>query len=255
MFKKFIFIILFVSTFFTVDASFWSSFPTTEISAQKFLTTHKIEGISGRIVRGTPNYFENLKFDSHSKLVFLMGPDGLEQLGNKSGYEMLLMIGYTPEYIEHFITQGSIVKLALFPPGLDARVATWGNLLALAGEAYPEIHDDLLRHKEALELLAFESFEAAAGYRFGEVQKIGLTDERYMTYDRYLASSRGLLETRSFLFFTLRLNELFSGDGYTYDFEGNRGVKEYVTLASKLNEFKDFLLLHIEAELELATVH
>lgn len=230
MFKNLLLLFIFITS------SVYSDFPT--------------DGMFGRILRGKhEQHFETWNLDPNRKLIFLVGEDGLAELQGKTGYEMLLAIGYPIEYIEYLLNTGFRFKLVLFTNEAPIALATWDNTLALAAEVYPEIADDLFRHKEALKNVEFEEYERVAGYRFRDIDKIGHGDERYMTYERYHQSSRSLLETRSFLYFAVRLNELYGGDGYTYDDEGNRGLREYISIANVLKELKDFLLFDIEVEL------
>lgn len=208
------------------------------------------EGKFGRILRGKEeHHFETLNLDPTRKLIFLIGEDGLVQLQGKTGYEMLMAIGYPIAYIEHLVHSGFQFKIILFDQTVPIALATWENTLALAIEAYPELADDLFRHQEALKSLEFEEYERIAGYRFRDIDKIGRSDELYMTYERYLKSNRSLLDTRAFLYFTVRLNELYSGDGYTYDDDGNRCLREYIALASILDELKHYLLVNIVVDL------
>ena len=48
-----------------------------------------------------------------------------------------------------------------------------------------------------------------------------------MSPEGYSLSDKSLLDTRAFLFHTLNLNELFSGDGYTRDEDGNMKWKGF----------------------------
>lgn len=245
---KFITISLLVGlSFYPIDAS---QLHSPHKNAIEFINTQELEGLHGRIIRGThSDHFKYLNSDQNRKLAFLIGSDGLTMLKDKNGHEILVAIGYPLEYIEQIANQGNQFKLVLFSEHNGAQIATWHNLLHQAAEAYPDIADDLLRHQKSLEVLPFEHYENAAGYQFRDVEKVGKSDPRFMTYERYLNSSRSLLDTRAFLFFTLRLNELYSGDGYTYDYEGNRGLKEYIVPNQALEDFEDYLLLDIIVEL------
>lgn len=217
-------------------------------TVENFLSSHKFDGMCGRIVKSKDfQSLENMSSEVDRKLIFLIGDDGLGQLSGKNGYEMLILIGYPTKIIEYLTNQNYTFKLLVFPQN-DAKVATWENVLGLTAEVYPKIAEDLFRHQEAMKTLAFEEFELAAGYKFVDVQKIGQQDPRYMTYERYVNSSRNFFETRAFLYFTVQLNALFAGDGYTYDEEGNRGIKEYISINRKLTELKSYKLLDIHLE-------
>lgn len=210
------------------------------------LKTGEEKKLYGRVICGNDNeYFDRFHINSERRLIFLIGAKDCLSLYERGGKEILVALGYPHEYIESRITKGSYFKLVLYLEKMDQKEATWENVLNLASQAYPEIASDLKKHKRGLELLAFEDFEQVSGFKFKEVAKAGREDERFISYERYLKSNRSLLQTRAFLYFTLRLNELFSGDGYTYDEEGNRRLKEYVALNKNLIVLKDFLLFNI----------
>lgn len=220
------------------------------LSLEAFFERAHTENFTGRIIRGlSPEHFERLSFNPNCRITFLIGSDGFDMLDGKNGYEMLKMIGYPQAFIENICSQGYLFKIIAFTDTLDTKLATWENLFLLACEAYSEFASDFLTHENALTLLEFEDFESAAGYKFNDVKSAGDKDARYMTYERYSKSSRNLLETRAFFYFTLGLNKLFSGDGYTYDEEGNRRFKEYFVLNKNLSELDLYYLINLDVEI------
>jgi hypothetical protein len=97
-----------------------------------------ITGICGRIIRGKrPEDFETLTDDPERKLVMLMGPDGLGLLPGKTGHDMLVAIGYEPDYLRHKVAEGNQFKLVVFPEGGPAKLATWENAVEAVSEVYP----------------------------------------------------------------------------------------------------------------------
>ncbi|HEV8052121.1 MAG TPA: hypothetical protein VGP47_06485 [Parachlamydiaceae bacterium] len=242
-----------ISLFFSFDPTHVSASPRNEsLSFEKFYAQLHSEKVTGRIIRGlSPEHFEQLSFNPNRRITFLFGYDGFEMLEGKKGYEMLKAIGYRHDFIDTILSQGYTFKIIAFPDHLDATLATWENFFPLFCRAYPEFAQDLLAHQNMLSLLAFEDFEEAAGYKFIEVIQKGDTDMRYMTYERYLNSDRSLLDTRAFLYFTLGLNELYSGDGYAYDYEGNRCMQEYFVLNEHLSALEYYYLIDLEVALPL----
>lgn len=99
---------------------------------------------------------------------------------------------------------------------------------------------------------SFEEYEKASGFTYSEVQnqENATSDPRYMTYERFKkiiddhAEKRtgddviniGMRHFREFMFFTLWLNKLFSGDGYTYDEAGVQGLQESFVLNLPIKE-------------------
>lgn len=210
-----------------------------------------IIGLCGRVIRGTkPDDFRTLTDDPKRKLVLLVGPDGLQLLLGKTGLEALQVIGYEPEYIRRkVIEERNEFKLVVFEEGAEAVPATWDNVIAVVSRVYPEAAAMLYRNREALRNQKFEDIESLAGYDFSEVDKSGVMDPRFMTYERLQASCGNLVAVRSFLYFTVHLREQFSGDGYTYDDRGNRGLMEYIVENKPIHDLGEHALIDIEVSI------
>jgi hypothetical protein len=198
-------------------------------------TVKDVSGICGRIIRGIkPEDFETLTDDPDRKLVMLLGPDGLQSLLGKTGEEMLIEIGYEKDYIKRKVDEGNSFKLVIFPEGDEAGKAYWFEVLRFVSKAYPAIRKRIQKYLVQLRLSSFEKFEKEAGFIFSEVDKIGKEDDRFMTYDRYINSEDTLLNLRSFLYFTVHLRELFTGNGYTKTYDGKKGLSEYIAENKKI---------------------
>ena len=205
-----------------------------------------VNGLCARMIRGKkPEDYEHLTDDTNRKIVMLFGPDGLEKLPGSDGYGVLELLGFTKEHIAERVNAGYKFKLAVFEEGSEARLATWDNVTQLAGETYPDIRDTLEQYLDELKATPFEDIEQAAGFSFATVCHNGINDPRYMTHERFLQSPQDLVATRAFHYFTLHLRELYSGDGYTYDHEGNKGVLEYIVLNKPLHELGRHALIDV----------
>ena len=201
----------------------------TYVDAVRHGTQQKVTGLCGRIIRGKkPADFLTLTDDPDRKLVLLMGPDGLEKLLGKSGYDMLVEIGYETAYIDRKVAEGNQFKLIVFPEGGPAKLATWVNVIDVVCDVYPSIAAKLNRHRDSLAKVPFGEIERLAGFDFSVADKAGPTDPRYMTEERFRQSAGTLVDARAFLYFTVHLRELFSGDGYTYTADGRQGLMEYI---------------------------
>ncbi len=211
----------------------------------------RAEHLCGRILRGTAAQdFQMLSDDPMRKLVMLMAADGLSLLPGKSGYEMLLAIGYHPDYIVHKVRAGTQFKLIVFPENDEvAKSATWDNTLDLISVVYPDIAITLNIHREQLKLKTFSEIETITGTSFLDIEKAGKNHPLFMTYDRFLASPMSLADIRAFLYFTVQLRELYSGDGYIYDSKGQRGMQEFVALNRSLLELGEHALFDLNMEL------
>lgn len=214
-----------------------------------------VQGLCGRIIRGKkPEDFLTLTDDPLRELVLLMGPDGLASLCGKSGYEMLVEIGYQPDYIVRKVRdEGCRFKLIVFPEGGPAKLATWDNVIDVVADVYPDVARKLARHRETLKVTPFVAIATQAGFDFSAVDKAGPTDPRYMTHDRYRTAPGTLANARAFLYFTIHLRELFSGDGYTYTADGRRGLQEFIVPNLPIDRLGEHLLLDLTVDLGSAT--
>ena len=209
-----------------------------------------VSGVCGRIIRGrVPGDFETMTDDPSRKLVMLMGADGLAKLPGLSGYEMLVEIGYEASYIERKVTEGNQFKLVVFPEGGPAKLATWGNVIAVVSSVYPDIASKLQRNAKELASVSFDEIERRAGFDFSEVDKAGPADPRYMTHERFAARSGTLVDVRAFLYFTVHLRELFTGDGYTKTTDGRRGMMEYIAPNARLSDLGEHALITLTVTL------
>lgn len=221
-------------------------------------------GLCGRIIRGKqPADFLSLTDDPTRKLVMVLGPDGLRTLLGKSGYKMLLAIGYDKPYIESKVSGGTQFKLVVFSQqAANAKKAIWSHVVASVSEAYPDAAGLLKQNLPVLKCLRTPAakgwrkdvdwfmFCKAVGFDPAEVDKIGRDDPRFMTYERFVSESAGdVFAARLFLYFTLYLKELYGGDGYTYNGQGKRGATEYIVPNKPIASLGEHELVDIEVSL------
>lgn len=187
-------------------------------------------GCYGRIVRSKQCSPETLSEDPGRQVVLVTGPSGLASfLGSGSAYDMLVQIGYTQEYIKATSQSGNGFWLVVFqkPPD-DFRLATWKNCVELAAEEYPRVGSSIKGALECMRSTSFEDFESQAGFSFAEVHARGIDDPLYMTEERLLASDKSPLEVRRFMYHTIRLTELYTGNGTTLRYDSQTGIREYI---------------------------
>lgn len=194
----------------------------------------------GRIVRGkSPNDFQRLAADER-RLVFVMGPDGLEQLPGKPTRDALATIGLMPEYVAGRIKQGYSFRLALFE-ARDPSLATWDNVLREAGSVYPSLRRDLRTHAKALPRQPLPA-------NSDEVDLAGPSHPEFMSLERYQnlpADERTAEALRRLLRHEVHLAPLFKGDGYTYLPNGRRGMQEHVVPNGPIASLRNAVLLDL----------
>ncbi len=208
-----------------------------------------INGLCGRLIRGkNPDDFKTLTDDPERKIVMLIDPEGLQKMLGKTGYEMLIEVGYEPDYLVHKINEGNQFKLVVFSSDGAAKLATWDNIFEMVKKMYPQVIFPIAI-QSALVDTAFDNLERKAGFSFLDVEKIGKSDKRFMTYERFLESNQSLVDYRAFLYFSIHLRELYSGDGWTYDSNGNKGVMEYIIPNLPLAQLGSYEIVDIDVDL------
>jgi len=205
-------------------------------------------GLYVRILRGrTPEDFVAMSDDPDRKVVMFVGGADSGSLVGLTSYEMLNRLGYTEDYIADLLESGQRFKLLVFKSNRNTFPTIWGTLPDVVGRIYStRVGDMVARCLTELRDLTFTQIEQRAGFSFAEVNKLGKDDPRFMTVDRLLMSEGRVEHVRAFLYFSLHLKELFSGDGYTYTPDGRRGMKEHFALNKPVTELKDAVLVDLE---------
>lgn len=213
-----------------------------------------MSNLVGRILRGKKSEdFLTLTDEPQTrKIVMLMAEDGLRSLLGKSGTEILLSIGYEKEYIQYKIKSGNSFKLIVFEKKEDVKLATWDSVAEIVSEIYPQFRERIYRNLIGLKTTPFsefqDQFKKIANKEFRFVDRDGPANPLFMTEERYQYSAGNLLDTRRFLYNCIHLSDLFSGDGYTYNEQGNRGLKEFVTQNKPINELGNYVLIDLKVD-------
>ncbi|MFX1294784.1 MAG: hypothetical protein ACFFD2_08020 [Promethearchaeota archaeon] len=210
----------------------------------------KVSGLCGRILCGRKlKDFDTLTYDPNRLVIMLIGSDGLEYLLGKSGYESLIHIGYTKDYIQYKMDQGNKFKLVVFKENESILLATWDNVAKLCSNIYPDVSDKIYAVLHQLKSTPFRRIQMLVNFDFEQTKRNGLVDPNYMDYERFRESEGTLVDVRAFLYHTLHFRVMFSGDGYTYDEDGNRGLMEYIAPNKRLDELGEYRLIDMEIEI------
>jgi len=210
--------------------------------------------IYARITFYEPGIFEKLKnelylADVSRRFVFLMGYDGLQTLIGKNGFEILTLAGKTREMITDYVKQKGDFKMYIFEDKkLDSVFpASWDGISKLTEKLYPELCGKIAQHIPKLKSTPFNTFQKELGFEFYEA--LPKTDPRFMTIEKFLASPMTTAHLRLFFYCSLRLLDLFSGDGITYDEKGNPGVKEFVSENTKISNIPRLVMADIDVKI------
>ena len=209
-------------------------------------TTFRVaEDLCGRIIRGKDDHkdFEHLGFPRDKKLVWVAGPRLLQ-----TGLEIARAdpddvprriadaIGYSAEEVRKLMAEGFTFKLVVFPK-VFCKKADWKGLIRMSLIVYPLVASVLARHSKHLEEHSFAKLEAelqaAVGsqHTFQSLRDKGCDDGNHITLHRLstLGQSASPWHARAFLYNAVGANELYKGDGWTYDQQGNAKMQEYLS--------------------------
>lgn len=198
-----------------------------------------VDGLVGRIIRRAPGQPWELIDDDDRKVAFLVVGEGLEKLIGGTWYQKLQGVGWDDPYIHRKIVVDKCEVALVVMPERSARLGTWDSVIDVMSEEYgQEIAAKLEHHRHNLRAMTphdLPSVEARLGFAFKDVDKLGKSDQRYMTPDRYRAvRGNGTVDqARAFCYFAAHLRELYYGDGWTRDNMGRRGVEEYIVAARR----------------------
>lgn len=206
----------------------------------------RVDGLAGRVLRGIKDKdFETLSDDPDRKIIFYIKEDGLRNMFGKTVYEILYNLGYEPNYFANKIKQGNKFKLIIFSEPSDEIPATWDNLLDMIVFMYPKTRFLVYKYRDKLKITPFCILEELFDYSYLEVEKNGINDQRFMTYERLDFKKATFSEFRAFLYFTAHVREYYSGDGFTNLLNGDKVLKEYITPNVKLSELIDYRLIDL----------
>ncbi len=196
----------------------------------------------GRVLKGkTDQDFLSLSNDPDRKIVFLMGADGLKALSGSPREQILEKIGYTHDYVARLKGEGHRFKLVTFSAAsATALPGTWENVIALAAQAYPPVAVKIKARLQELKDTPFEKIQAQASAPFATVDQAGRAHPDFIDEKALEKRPGSLWEVRAFLYYRLRLMDLYAGDGWTRTPDGSKGMQEYVVLNRPLAQLGSY---------------
>jgi hypothetical protein len=201
----------------------------------------------GRICKATDATDKELTLTdcSTDRTCYFMGHDGLEkllQIGAKNQYAMLHAIGFESKYIEEKVNLGIIFDLLVLEsdssseaPSEISYPATWNGLYKMVQHLFPDVYQHIYKYEAIMSQRKFEYYKEIFP-NFFEVRAFGKSHPDYLNYtrfkDRYTSESPTItateLNARQFFYYEMGTRDLFAGDGYTYNENGERGLLEYM---------------------------
>eukprot|EP00854_Cymbomonas_tetramitiformis_P019303 gene19303-23076_t len=197
--------------------------------------------LCGRIIHGKDDgAFVRLSVQPWKRLSWVFGPDALRTFLGKDARGICMTVGFGDEWLDAKLQAGVKFKLAVFPTDVDTfgcERATWDGLESMVSRAYPEVAEKVTARMPQIRSESFRELQSQAGYDMLEVNLKGReVDTRYVSAARLQQREGNVTEVRQFLFDECGVRNLFTGDGYTVDDAGIKGVAEYLAINRALAE-------------------
>jgi len=218
------------------------------------------EKLIGRICKARehlPEEKETLSSTSEDRTCYFMGSDGLAKMlaiGPGKPFEMLKAIGHEQRLVDWRLSQGYSYELIVLDGESGSSedvgyLATWSGLFKMCSIAFPDVYHHIRHHEQELVSKDFSHFEEQ--FDFFKVKTEGESSPHYLNYNRfqqqYLMSSQDAqredsdgrtdnvesgditpLDARKFFYFEMGVTDLFDGEGYTKNEDGELVFKEFL---------------------------
>eukprot|EP01064_Diplonema_japonicum_P034341 TRINITY_DN7082_c0_g1_i1.p1 TRINITY_DN7082_c0_g1~~TRINITY_DN7082_c0_g1_i1.p1 ORF type:complete len:601 (+),score=141.43 TRINITY_DN7082_c0_g1_i1:40-1842(+) len=177
---------------------------------------------------------------------FVLGPDGIEALIGKRGFDMLMAVGLTKKHVTSVVQRNKKYGLVLFEAQHDVQPvpADWCGLEAIVQTHYPFVWKYLQQTFPLLKRLSYKQLLQTGKNTTEKWRALGCSPTV-----AFLRSDHTALDARIWLASELFCCEPYSGDGWTYTDNGERGVREYFSSNISLKQIKSWGFVDIPVEL------
>eukprot|EP00555_Chaetoceros_dichaeta_P004802 CAMPEP_0198255908 /NCGR_PEP_ID=MMETSP1447-20131203/5934_1 /TAXON_ID=420782 /ORGANISM="Chaetoceros dichaeta, Strain CCMP1751" /LENGTH=277 /DNA_ID=CAMNT_0043942407 /DNA_START=113 /DNA_END=946 /DNA_ORIENTATION=+ len=206
--------------------------------------------LSGRMIHGFPSdpgLGKLLSAYEWKRISWVFGPYSLREFLGQSPRGICLTLGFGKDWLDGKLRQGMLFKLCIFPSkSVSATKATWKGVQQILEDYYPQVWPKIAQHYEEISKLSIEEIQGQASYDMEKANFAGRDhvtgeseSEYYMSLQRLKCiDSPSLVQVRQFLWDELALNNLFRGDGFTYDDNGCQGKQEYIAKQMLLKDIE-----------------
>lgn len=220
----------------------WESGASDARAKQRLKLILKRTELVGSVIYGTtddPQFGKTLHTSKWRRLCWVFGPDALPDFLGLSAWEICIKLGFGEDWINDKLSQNYVFKMSIFPSTSVAAVpATWNGLQQRLMDVYDSVWlkiSDKFQKLQAMtiqEIQAQSSYDMKAAHDAGRIQDGTTgesTSEYYMSIQRLeCIDNPTLVQVRQFLWDEVNCNNLYAGDGYTRDDNGNKGYAEYL---------------------------
>jgi hypothetical protein len=214
----------------------------------------------GRIIEVPSGLQSEVEFMSspNQRFPFIMGPETIHHLKGRSPWEIFDFVGYRKHFVVQRLKSGSKFVLVLFTGFQDEMkenvdsnsdrtkpiAATWENVLTLVEKASRVVGERVRNVFSTIQTTPFYNYSVD----FEKLDSDVL--QQVNSFEAFEKSGHeSPVMVRAFLRHTMKLMELYAGDGYCYSDRGERGSKEYLmprVAISQLINRSDFFNLSDE---------
>ena len=185
---------------------------------------------------------------------FVSAEDGIYDMSQKrNDTDKCLFVGFDTNWIRNQCNKNRKFRLLLFPKYADNYQAIWckwDNIFDLfKRKYYDQIYIRIKPFINDLKTKSFAEITKDIDFKFSDVEENGPSDPNYMSFDKFTSmpiNEVSLVDVRLFLYCWLHFNELFDGDGYTQDENGDKGCKEYIIPNIKLDDINNLHIIPLD---------
>eukprot|EP01043_Picozoa_sp_COSAG02_P004790 COSAG02_NODE_127_length_34879_cov_12.705060_22_plen_192_part_00 len=125
--------------------------------------------------------------------------------------------------VDELSTRSNLVPVP--PLGAD-----WSGVCTIVQICYPTVGAIVTQHLPNLKDQKFDQLQQEYKHSMYEARTIGPLSPAFMTAERLaaLGEKARTCDVRAFLYHIIGLNQLYTGDGYTADTAGHRGLQEFL---------------------------
>jgi len=229
------------------DQNFGHSYLPAHVLPRK-----KPHGMGASILRGTTDA-DFASLDSRHPYAWVVGPLAVQKMLSMSGREQMDFVGWPMDFVDKCLCElGQKFKILKF----DFKVipfatrADWDGLVyALtngdkASEASKRCAEKVAPHLPMMKKHPWKSFIGL----YGDPRKLSTAEQsKYNSFENFANSGEtGAFAARAFLYYTMDADELYAGDGWTYDAKHVKGGDEYLTTPMLLRNIQGHTLTDMD---------
>jgi len=213
----------------------------------------KPHGMGASILRGTTDA-DFASLDARHPYAWVVGPLAVEKMLSMTGREQMDFVGWPLDFVDKCLCGQSPQKFKIVKFDFKyipfATRADWDGLVYSlrngnkATAASQRCADKVAPHLAKMKKHPWKTFIAL----YGDPRNLSTAEQsKYNSFANFANSGEtGAFAARAFLYYTLDADELYAGDGWTYDAKHVRGGDEYLTTPMLLKNIQGHTLTDMD---------